>query len=134
MSEKIIDVEVIKSTEDIDPKYSQYYSENAFWEKIKNVLVALGLKKIAYYACELYYVFPKIPLHMKAIIFAALGYLIFPVDLIPDFIPVIGYSDDLMALTAAVAEVSFYIDDEVKQQAKVKIDELFGPGASNDLE
>ena len=49
MSEKIIDVEVIKSTEDIDPKYSQYYSENAFWEKIKNVLVALGLKKIAYY-------------------------------------------------------------------------------------
>lgn len=38
----------------------------------------------------------RTPFHAKFIAFFALAYLISPIDLIPDFIPVVGYLDDLV--------------------------------------
>ena len=63
---------------------------------------------------------------MKATILGALGYLISPIDAIPDFIPVAGFSDDLGVLAAAIAAIGFYIDDEVKNKADEKLAEWFG--------
>lgn len=45
---------------------------------------------------------PVMPLQKKALMLAALGYVISPIDLIPDFIPVIGQMDDLVVLTKAL--------------------------------
>ncbi len=63
------------------------------------------------------------------IIVGALSYLIFPVDLIPDFIPVVGLVDDASVIAAAVYKVISYIDDDIKSKAKQKLVKFFGDDA-----
>ena len=57
---------------------------------------------------------PATPVWAKTMIIGALGYFISPIDLIPDFIPIAGYTDDLTALVAAIVAVAMYIDEDVK--------------------
>ena len=125
----------INSIDDIDPKYSKNYSEDSFWDKIKSVLKSAGLP-IIYKALQLYYAMdnPNCPIGVKAGIIAALGYFISPLDIIPDFIPVLGFTDDLAAIGAAIVMANMYIDDEVKRKARAKIDDIFGAGTSAELE
>ncbi len=61
----------------------------------------------------------------KGIIIGALGYFIFPIDLIPDLIPVAGYSDDIAGLLLALGQVSMYVDESVKREARSKIKTWF---------
>jgi uncharacterized membrane protein YkvA (DUF1232 family) len=58
--------------------------------------------------------------------YGALGYFIFPLDAVPDLAPLIGYTDDLTVMAAALATVAFYITPEVKAQAHEKLDHWFG--------
>lgn len=51
---------------------------------------------------------PATPTHMKALIIGAIGYIVLPLDLIPDLTPVIGYSDDLASAAGVVAGVAAY--------------------------
>ncbi len=60
---------------------------------------------------------PATPAWARRVIYGALAYLIVPVDALPDFIPGIGYTDDLSVIAAALAAVAYYITPEVKQQA-----------------
>ena len=53
---------------------------------------------------------PATPKHMKAVIIGAIGYILLPLDLIPDFTPVIGYGDDLASAAGVVAAVGIYSD------------------------
>ncbi|MBR1486399.1 MAG: DUF1232 domain-containing protein [Synergistaceae bacterium] len=128
-------VKEIQSVSDIDPKYSKDFSENGFWDKIKTTLKSAGLELI-YKALQLYYAMqnPNCPMAIKAGIIAALGYFISPIDIIPDFIPFVGFTDDLAAIAAAIAMTGMYIDERVKRKAKEKIDEIFGAGTSKTLE
>lgn len=41
---------------------------------------------------------PRVPLHLKALLAAALAYVVTPIDLIPDALPIIGQADDLTIL------------------------------------
>ena len=84
---------------------------------------------------QLYYVLQKrdIPLKAKATIIGALGYLILPIDLIPDFIPLLGFTDDAAAIAVALSVVNNYLDDEVNTQAKAKFDSIFGEGTYDSL-
>ena len=120
---------------ELDPKYSKYYSEDAFWKKIKDVIVSAGLE-LVYKAAQLFFVLskPECPMHIKAAIVGALGYFIFPLDVIPDFTPVVGYSDDLATITTGLVMAQMYVDDEVKHQAKQAIDKIFGEGTSAGLD
>ena len=56
----------------------------------------------------------------------ALGYLIAPLDFLPDLTPVLGYSDDLVAITFALLQVQGYIDDDVKTKSQKLIAKIFG--------
>ena len=119
----------------VDPKYQEEYSEDSFWEKIKGVLKTAGLPLI-YKALQLYYVMlkPECPMHIKAAIVGALGYFISPIDLIPDIIPVVGFTDDLGAIVAALMLAQMYVDEEVKRKARETIDNIFGKGTSDGLD
>ena len=130
---EVIDVE-FKSAEDIDPKYSEDYSEDSFWSKITSVIKSAGLE-IIYKALQLYYAMqnPNCPIYIKTAIIAALGYFICPIDLIPDFIPVVGFTDDLAAIGSAIVMAHAFIDEDVKRRAREKIDDLFGEGTSIEL-
>ena len=65
------------------------------------------------------------PPQVRISILGALTYLIVPVDLIPDFIPASGFSDDLVALTAVISLWQHHITPEIKFRAKSKLDKWF---------
>lgn len=117
-----------------EDNYTKKYSDGDFFDKIKNSVKNAGLKLI-YEALQLFYVMenPNCPLKIKASIFAALGYFISPFDAIPDFTPIVGYSDDAGAIALALGLAQLYIDDEVKQKARNKIASIFGEGVLTDL-
>ncbi len=48
---------------------------------------------------------PRLPVKQKAFVGAALAYLVAPVDVIPDFIPLIGRVDDLVILALALNSI-----------------------------
>ena len=105
-------------------KYEKEFEEESFWEKIKNYGKKIGIKPL-YAALILYYALPKASLIDKAIILGSLGYFIAPLDVIPDFIPIIGFMDDIAILMWAFYKIKKNIDDEVKEKAKSKLKTFF---------
>ncbi len=65
------------------------------------------------------------PPQVRISMIGALTYLIIPIDLIPDFIPASGFSDDLVALTAVISLWQHHITPEIKIRAKSKLDKWF---------
>src|ERR1700740_713466 len=53
---------------------------------------------------------PRVPWHAKALAIAVAAYALSPIDLIPDFIPVLGYLDELILLPLAIGGVMRLID------------------------
>ena len=108
-------------------KYQENYSESSFWDKIKKFARKAGIKLI-YLALLLFYTLQSgnLSLTDKAIIYGALGYFILPIDLIPDWIPVIGLSDDFGTLMYAYKRIKANITDETREKAKIKLHEIFG--------
>ena len=110
----------------LENNYEKHYSESSFWDKIKSVAVKAGYELINK-ALQLYYAMqsPSMPAKDKAIVIAVLGYFILPVDVVPDFIPALGFADDLAALAWALKTVSSNITPEVKEKAQQRCDNLF---------
>ncbi len=65
------------------------------------------------------------PPQVRISIIGALTYLIVPIDLIPDFIPASGFSDDLVALTAVISLWQHHITPGMKFRARCKLDKWF---------
>lgn len=107
--------------------YQSSYSENGLWDKIARVAQKAGIKVI-YVALLLYYVLqdPKVPIKQKAIVYGALGYFILPIDLIPDYIPIVGFTDDLSALLYAAHAVWKNVTPEMKDKARALLHRWFG--------
>lgn len=112
----------------------EHYSEEGLWDKLKAVGKKAGLKVI-YLVLVLYYTVSadSTPVTKKSIIYGALGYFILPIDLVPDAIPVVGFSDDLTALVACVAAVSMCITPAIKAQAEAKLKTWFGEFDQNEI-
>ena len=108
-------------------KYGANYSEDGLWSKIKDNVKKAGANLI-YDVLQLFYVAqnPNVPMRIRAAILAPLGYFISPVDLVPDLMPVVGYSDDAAVIAMAIGIAHFYITDEIRQQAKEKLVAFFG--------
>ena len=68
---------------------------------------------------------PETPKAAKATIIGALAYFIMPFDAVADFLPGIGFTDDLGALAAAVVTVWKYVTPEIRERAKSQTDRLF---------
>tara|TARA_Y100000589_G_scaffold172859_1_gene164123 strand:- start:31 stop:399 length:369 start_codon:yes stop_codon:yes gene_type:complete len=68
---------------------------------------------------------PLTPPQVRVSLMAALAYLIMPFDLFPDFMPVIGFSDDFVALTAVLSIWSQYMTPAIRTRVQKKLDRLF---------
>ena len=108
-------------------KYQEHYTENKLSGKLVKVAKRAG-QKIVYAVLLLYYVLgsPDISKADKTTIIGALGYFIHPLDLLPDFIPFAGFTDDLSAILLALHAIWKNITPEVKAKAAAKAGELFG--------
>jgi uncharacterized membrane protein YkvA (DUF1232 family) len=62
----------------------------------------------------------KTPWYAKAFAVFMIGYALSPIDLIPDFIPIIGYLDDLIIVPAGIALLVKMIPKEVMEECRKK--------------
>ena len=111
-------------------KYEQHYNDSSFLDKVTKYGKLIGINAL-YKAVQLWFVMqkPDVPAATKAVIMGALGYLIAPLDFLPDLMPVLGYTDDLVAITFALIKVQGYIDDEVERKSKKLLAKIFGEEA-----
>jgi uncharacterized membrane protein YkvA (DUF1232 family) len=63
---------------------------------------------------------PRMPWHVRAIAILVAAYAVSPIDLIPDFIPVIGYLDDLLLVPLGIALVIRLTPPDVLEAARAK--------------
>lgn len=107
--------------------FEKNYSDQGFWDKVLAFAKTAG-RDVIEKALWLYYAAqsPDTPAWARTVIYGALGYFIFPIDAIPDPMPVAGYADDLGVLVAAVSTVAVYINDEVKALAARELNDWFG--------
>jgi uncharacterized membrane protein YkvA (DUF1232 family) len=68
---------------------------------------------------------PHTPASAKLTVLAALTYLLVPLDLIPDFIPAAGFSDDLVAVTALLGLCTRHRTPAVRMRAQRRLDRWF---------
>ena len=78
--------------------------KEGFWDKLRKTLgkVPFIEDALAAYYCA---TDGKTPLYVKAVLMGALAYFIVPIDVIPDFIPGLGFTDDAAILPAAISAV-----------------------------
>jgi uncharacterized membrane protein YkvA (DUF1232 family) len=79
-------------------------------------------KQLKSEVCALYLAskHPKTPWYAKAFAVFVVGYALSPIDLIPDFIPVIGYLDDLIIVPAGITLLVKMIPKEVLEECRGK--------------
>lgn len=107
-------------------KYKDKYSSQGFIDKISHIAKRAGAK-LVYAALILYYTLQsdKVSLKDKAIIIGALGYLISPIDVIPDAIPIAGLGDDLAVLLYVLHSVWGEVPEDVRAKAHDKLSKWF---------
>jgi uncharacterized membrane protein YkvA (DUF1232 family) len=106
--------------------YGNKFSQSDFVEKISRVAKRAG-SKLVYAALILFYTLQsdKVSLKDKAMIVGALGYLISPIDVVPDAIPIVGLGDDLTVLLYVLKTVWTDVDPSIKENAKEKLSQWF---------
>ena len=106
--------------------YGEKYSKRDFAEKISRIAKRAGAK-LVYAALILYYTLQsdKVSKKDKAVIIGALGYMISPLDVLPDAIPIVGLSDDLAVLIYVLKKVWTEVDPEIQEKAKKRLSKWF---------
>ena len=109
-----------------EQNFSKAYSEDSFWNKVKGYAKVAG-ENVLEPALKMYYATldSDTPVWAKTTIIGALGYFVSPIDAIPDIVPIVGYTDDLGVLCAALATTAAHIKDTHVQQAKETLKQWF---------
>ena len=69
---------------------------------------------------------PRVPWYAKALALLVVGYALSPIDLIPDFIPVLGYLDDLILIPLGIMLVIRMIPAEILAECRQKSETIVG--------
>ncbi|MBR0258857.1 MAG: DUF1232 domain-containing protein [Prevotella sp.] len=106
--------------------YANKFSKKDFVEKIARIAKGAGAK-LVYAALILYYTLQsdKVSATNKAMIIGALGYLISPLDVVPDAIPIAGLADDLGVLVFVLKKVWTDIDPDIQVKARKRLSKWF---------
>lgn len=105
------------------------FNRQDFLQKITDIALRAG-KPIIEKALQLFYAAqsPATPPWARRVIYGALTYLVLPIDAIPDYLPALGFTDDLGVITAALVTVASYITPEIKAKSKDKLNQWFHKG------
>jgi uncharacterized membrane protein YkvA (DUF1232 family) len=101
-------------------------ADSELWDKLKAIALDLG-RDIIERALVLYIVSkaPRVPVQVVAVAVAAIGYLVSPIDAVPDVTPFIGLVDDLAVLAGALTAAAAYVTPEVQAEARRIANEWF---------
>lgn len=115
--------------------HANYFSANEFMEKVARVAKRAGAKFV-YASLILYYTLqsPKVSKRDKALIIGALGYMISPLDVLPDAYPIVGLSDDLAVLLFVLQRVWSNVDPDIQQRAHERLANWFDEDEQEDAE
>jgi uncharacterized membrane protein YkvA (DUF1232 family) len=95
----------------------QEHVRRGFWSKVKRVAAELPFVEdllTAYYCA-----FDReTPREVQAVLVGALAYFVLPFDIIPDMLPVLGYTDDAAVLAAAIRLVAKHIQPQHREAAR----------------
>lgn len=103
-----------------DPREQQVRDD--FWRTVKRAAGRIPFmdELVAAYYCALD---EKTPMRAKGILLGSLVYFVMPIDVIPDFLAVLGFTDDIAVLTAAITTVSAHITPAHRAAAKKALEE-----------
>jgi uncharacterized membrane protein YkvA (DUF1232 family) len=106
--------------------YANKFSQSEFVEKISRIAKRAGAK-LVYAALILFYTLQsdRISVKNKALIIGALGYMISPLDVVPDAIPIVGLGDDLAVLLYVLKKVWTDVDPSIKERARERLNKWF---------
>ena len=99
--------------------------EADFWRKLKRLVASLPFAEdlLAAHYCA----FDRdTPLQVKAVLLGAIAYFVLPTDFIPDYIPLIGYTDDAAVLAATIKLVTSHITPTHREAARQTLAQLRG--------
>lgn len=115
--------------------YIDKFSESKFWNKLCAHGRQAGVK-VVYASLLLFYAYRRreTPGWAKRIVLGTLGYLISPIDAMPDLTPILGFTDDLGVLTFGLVTIAAYVDKGVKEKAREKLQTWFGLIDESELE
>lgn len=104
------------------------FEEGSFWRKLSRFAGRIGRSGVQQ-ALTLYYAMrdPDTPRRAKATIAGVLGYLVVPIDAVPDVLIGVGYGDDLAALAFAASVVAMHVKKEHREAAAERLGIWFGP-------
>ena len=107
--------------------YSEFYSPQMVMSVLNKAFSKAGIDVVSR-VLQLYYLAksPQLPIWAKASVFAALGYFVVTPDAIPDMLPVMGFADDLVVLSSALASLSAHVTPEMREKVKQKLNVWFG--------
>lgn len=114
--------------------FKRKFSEVKLWKFLPAYAQRLGHKAV-YSALLMYnaYCQPHTPHWAKSIILGALGYLLTPIDALPDLTPVLGFTDDLGILSFGLVTIACYVDDGIRAASKAKLNAWFKQVNQEDL-
>jgi uncharacterized membrane protein YkvA (DUF1232 family) len=94
-----------------------------FWRKLKREVASIPFLEDVLTAH--YCAFDRnTPVHVKAVLVGAIVYFVAPDDLIPDYLPIIGYADDAAVLGVAIKLMSSHIKPEHREAARRMVTRL----------
>lgn len=108
-------------------KYRQKYDADKLFRKIGEVAATAG-SNVVYMVLVLYYSLlgKNVPLKDRAMVIAALGYFISPIDFLPDILGMMGFADDFGVLMLVFRKIRDNVTPEVHLKAKSRLKEWFG--------
>jgi uncharacterized membrane protein YkvA (DUF1232 family) len=105
--------------------FSQLLRKGALIDRLKRRAHALEREAYALYLASRD---PRVPWYAKAFLGLVAAHTFSPIDLIPDFIPVLGYLDDLVVTPLGIALAIKMIPPEVMAEARRQSEEFFQQG------
>ena len=105
--------------------------KRGFWRKLRRVFRRIPFAEdlLAAYYCA---VDRDSPLYVRAVLLGAVAYFVMPVDLVPDFIAGLGFTDDATVLLTAVQTVSSNLKSGHRESARRRLEQLAGEAPTFD--
>ena len=111
---------------DLDPRTVRQAKQDeatvlgGFWRKLRRVAAGLPFAEdlLAAYYCA----FDKqTPRHVQASLLGAIAYFILPFDVVPDMLPMLGFTDDAAVLATAIKLVASHITPDHREAARAAL-------------